>query len=515
MPGTYERLSALDEAFLAFETPETYMHVAMTAIFEAGSLATPEGGVDMERIRAHIASRLGFVPRYRQRLQYIPVVNEPVWVDDDEFDLSYHVRHASLPRPGGERQLQRRCAEILERHLDRTKPLWEIWIIEGLSEGRFAMLAKVHHCMVDGIAGVDLLVALLDGAPSHTSQPEATWTPRPRPAGRQLLRDEVARRSRASLGLIRGVTSALRQPRRARTDLQGRLSAVWQLVTEGWNGAPPTVFNQPLGPHRRVDWTKLDLARVKQVKNALGGTINDVVLTTVAGAVRHFLERRGLTAPPDLRVLVPVNVRTAVEAGALGNRVSLWLTSVPARERDPRRRFALIREETARLKNDHRALGAETLVQAADWTTGDVVDLAARLVNRASPYNLIVTNVPGPQTPFYLCDAPMVAAYPHLPLFSFQGIGVALFSYAGALYWGCTAEWNLIPDLAVFTEGLVESFEELCRAAEVVEITAPSPAGRTRRAPRGGKPPRPLRPVGLRAKGRDGRGRDKGLAAGL
>ena len=315
MPGTYERLSALDEAFLAFETPETYMHVAMTAIFEAGSLATPEGGVDMERIRAHIASRLGFVPRYRQRLHYIPIVNEPVWVDDDEFDLSYHVRHASLPRPGGERQLQRRCAEILERHLDRTKPLWEMWIIEGLSEGRFAMLAKVHHCMVDGIAGVDLLVALLDGAPSRANQPEAAWTPRPRPAGRQLLRDEVARRSRASLGLIRGVTSALRQPRRARTDLQGRLSAVWQLVTEGWNGAPPTVFNQPLGPHRRVDWTKLDLARVKQVKNALGGTINDVVLTTVAGAVRHFLERRGLTAPPDLRVLVPVNVRTAVEAG--------------------------------------------------------------------------------------------------------------------------------------------------------------------------------------------------------
>ena len=154
-------------------------------------------------------------------------------------------------------------------------------------------------------------------------------------------------------------------------------------------------------------------------------------------------------------------------------------------------------------------------MQAADWTTGDVVDLAARLVNRASPYNLIVTNVPGPQTPFYLCDAPMVAAYPHLPLFSFQGIGVALFSYAGGLYWGCTAEWNLIPDLAVFTEGLVESFEELCRAAEVVEITAPSPAGRTPRPPRGGKPPRPLRPVGLRAKGRDGRGRDKGLASAL
>src|SRR5512144_2084697 len=198
----YERLTALDQSFLAFETPNASMHVALTAIFEPGSLSTPQGGIDVDRIRRHIAARLRFIPRYRQRLMYTPVMSDAIWVDDDHFDLGYHVRHASLPRPGGERQLQRRCAEILERPLDRQHPLWEVWIIEGLSGGRFAMLAKVHHCMVDGIAGVDILAALLGTEPCESLEPIEPWAPRPMPSDRDLLRDEVRRRTRASLELV-------------------------------------------------------------------------------------------------------------------------------------------------------------------------------------------------------------------------------------------------------------------------------------------------------------------------
>jgi WS/DGAT/MGAT family acyltransferase len=465
----YERLTALDQSFLAFETPNAYMHVALTAIFEPGSLSTPQGGIDVDRIRRHIAARLRFIPRYRQRLMYTPVMSDAIWVDDDHFDLGYHVRHASLPRPGGERQLQRRCAEILERPLDRQHPLWEVWIIEGLSGGRFAMLSKVHHCMVDGIAGVDILAALLGTEPCATLEPIAAWAPRPMPADRELLGIEMRRRTRAAIGLLR---DAVREPRRMGRDLGARAAALVRLLGR-LGRAPSTPFNQQIGPHRRVDWLSFDLATIKAIRTQLGGTINDVVLTTVAGAIGKFLARRRIELDGEFRTVVPVSVRGADERGVPGNRVSVWLTALPVQERDALRRLAEVRALTLQLKDDQDAMGAEIVTQAAEWTTANVLKLAAQFINYARCFNLIVTNVPGPPVPFYLLDARMSAAYPHLPLFENQGLGVALFSYAGTLYWGVGADWNQMSDLGEFMREIAESFDELCAAAG---ISASTPA---------------------------------------
>ncbi len=460
----HERLTALDQSFLAFETANAPMHVAITAIFEPGALTNADGGVDMVRVRQHIAARLRLIPRYRQRLLHIALIEDPVWIDDASFDLGYHVRHASLPHPGGERQLQRRCAEILERRLDRARPLWEIWIIEGLQGGRFAMLAKVHHCMVDGVAGIDILAALLDTVPSQDVEPIEPWTARPAPRQPELLAGEMRRRAESSLALARGIGDWLRDPRQARRSVGEGAAALLRLLGR-LGSAPSTPFNQPIGPYRRIDWFSVDLAEVKAIRTRLGGTINDVVLTTVAGAVGRFLAKRRCWLDGEFRTVVPVSVRTVDERGSTGNRVSVWLTALPVRERDARQRLEIVRAVTAELKAEHEAMGAEMVTQAAEWTTGNVVNLIARLINSARRFNLIVTNVPGPPVPFYLLDARMGAIYPHLPLFENQGLSVALLSYAGTLSWGIGGDWSQMPDLAEFVAALEESFAELRAAA--------------------------------------------------
>lgn len=460
----YERLSALDQTFLAFETRNAPMHVALTGIFEPGSLATGDGGVDIDRIRRHIAARLRFIPRYRQRVVMLPILNDAIWVDDDAFDLGYHVRHASLPRPGGKRQLQRRCAEILERPLDRGRPLWEMWFIEGLDGGRFAMLAKVHHCMVDGIAGIDILAALLGTEPSEGEEPVEAWRPRPAPRQREVLVSELRRRGASSFDAMRRVGGFLSHPTDAGRAAGAGAAAFVRLLGK-LSGASSTPFNQPIGPHRRVDWFSISIADVKAIRTALGGTLNDVVLATVAGAIGKFFAKRRAYPNGAFRTVVPVSVRAVDERGATGNRVSVWLTDLPITERDPRRRLAQVSAATAALRDDQDAMGAELITQAAEFTTGNVVNLVARLINSAKRFNLIVTNVPGPPVPFFLLGARMVAAYPHLPLFENQGLGVALLSYAGTLSWGVGADWNQMPDLVEFMAMLGESFDELCAAA--------------------------------------------------
>lgn len=470
----YERLSALDQTFLAFETANAPMHVALTGIFDPGSLATDDGGVDIGRIRRHIASRLRFIPRYRQRVVTLPLLNDVVWIDDDRFDLGYHVRHASLPRPGGKRQLQRRCAEILERPLDRRRPLWELWIIEGLEGGGFAMVAKVHHCMVDGIAGIDLLAALLGTEPCERIEPAEPWQPRPAPRERDVVVDELRRRASTSLGAVRRLGDWLRAPRETGRAAGAGASAFIRLLGK-LGGAPATPFNQPIGPHRRIDWFSISLAEVKAIRGRLGGTLNDIVLTTVAGAIGRFLAKRRVYPSGELRTVVPVSVRATDERGATGNRVSVWLTTLPITERDPLRRLATVSAATAALKEDQDAMGAALLTQAAELTTGNVVNLIARLINSARRFNLIVTNVPGPPLPFYLLGARMVAAYPHLPLFENQGLGVALLSYAGTLSWGIGADWHQMPDLADFMTMLEASFAELREAAGVAAPAAGEP----------------------------------------
>jgi WS/DGAT/MGAT family acyltransferase len=478
--ATYERLSGLDEAFLAFETPSAYMHVAATAIFDAAPLRDEAGGLDIARIRRHVASRLGRLPRFRQRLAFVPVVQDAIWVDDERFDLAHHVRHASLPRPGSDAQLRARCAEILERPLDRKRPLWEVWLIEGLADDAAALVAKVHHCIVDGIAGVGVLANLLSLEPRDTPDPPDQWTPRPAPSPRQLVRDEARRRVRGSFAAGRAVMEALTRPQVGLGHLGAAAGGLWRLAQSSLTPAPVTPFNQPIGPHRQVTWLSLDLERLKRVKRRLGGTVNDVVLTCVAGAMRALFARHGETPPQEIvRAAVPVSVRTREDAAAPGNRVSIWIVPLPLGPRDPRERFSIVNTTTEQLKERNHAAGAAVLTQAADWTGGTILSWAVRLLASARIYNVIVTNVPGPPVPLYLLGARLRAAYPHLPLFENQGLGIALLSYLDRLYVGLTADWNqaaLAEEFAVDLEAAVDQLAgSVGLHAEAPRPPAPTP----------------------------------------
>jgi WS/DGAT/MGAT family acyltransferase len=462
----YERLSSLDHSFLLFEGPNTYMHVAAVAILQAAPLSTPTGGIDMDRIRRYVASRMKYVPAYRQRIYYVPVENHPVWVDDEDFDLGYHVRHSSLPRPGTEQQLRDLCGRLLERPLDRRKPLWEMWVIEGLEAGRFALLMKVHHCMVDGIAGVGLMSSLFSMTPAAEIEAAESWKPRPAPSNRELLRGELRRRGRMSVDALRRLPRALDEVVAAGNTARRRAGAFWDFLRTGLQGCAETDLNREVGPHRRIEWLTFDLDEVKEVKNRLGGTINDVVLATVAGGVRSFLDRRGgKIGKGDFRVGVPVNLRGVPQASGTGNQIWAWIVSLPITARNPRARMQLLHEETERLKTSEQAQGGELVTTAVDWTSSNLMPLGVRLLTRMQPYNMLVTNVPGPPMPLYLLGARIEALYPYAPLFDRQGLGIALFSYASKLSWGIVGDWDLLPDLSEFADAIRRAFQRLRRAA--------------------------------------------------
>lgn len=476
----YEPLSAQDASFLVFETPNAHMHVGGIVLYDAGPLSTSSGGVDIGRIRDYIRSRLDWIPRYRQRLAYVPLEDRAVWVDDENFNLSYHVRHTSLPRPGDDGQLKRLTARILSQQLDRGKPLWESWVIEGLQGGRIAMLTKVHHCMIDGVSGVDLSTVLMRAQPDDTIEEPAEWIPRPAPHGAQLLRSEISRRLRAPLRLAAAVGDFVREPGRVLSEAAQAGLAIGQLLATGLRRAGETPLNKPIGPHRRCDWFTLDLNEVKRVKNRLGGTVNDVVLATVSGGLRRFFERRRIDIRQlEYRVAVPVNMRSAAERGRMGNRVSAWLLPLPLHERDPRLRLALVRERTAGLKESRQERAAEVLNQMLEWTSSPLLLAAGvRLTSRINPYNLVVTNVPGPGFPLYLLGTPMLEAFPQVPLFENQGLGIAIVSYLGQLCWGFNADWDLLPDLRDLVEGTKLEFHALRAAADhpATEIRSKLPA---------------------------------------
>ncbi len=474
----YERLSVQDSSFLIFETATTPMHLGGTTIFDVGPLASPSGGVDIDRIRRYIGSRLHWIPRYRQKLKYIPIENHPVWVDDDRLNLHYHVRHTSLPKPGNDKQLKDLSARILSQQLDRGKPLWEVWIVEGLEGGRFAMIVKTHHCVVDGISGVGLMSVLLNPISDDTIEPAPEWRPRPAPSGTDLMRDALLHRASQGAQIGRALRDLVAKSQR-RSRVAENLATAWEMITEGLKQPAPTPLNQAIGHYRRFDWKAVPIEQVKQIKNRLGGAINDVVLTTVAGAVGEFLAHRdALPKRLDYRAVVPVSVRSSEEQGTGGNRVSAWLLSLPIAQRDPLKRYEHVRRTTERLKKNNQAKGIEVLTQLGELST-PILTLGVGLASRMSPYNLIVTNVPGPQTSLYMLGAPMIEGYPHVPLFENQGLAVALFSYNGRLCWGFNADWDLVPDLDVFVAAVERSFKEL-HAAATKETRRPAIAKRRR-----------------------------------
>jgi diacylglycerol O-acyltransferase len=462
----YERLSALDASFLEIEDVASHMHVAAALMFDAAPLHGAHGGVDMERIRAYIASRLHLIPRYRQRLAYIPLERHPVWIDDDRFNLFYHVRHTGLPRPGEERQLKRLCGRIMSQKLDPTKPLWEIWVVEGIEGDRFALIAKAHHSMVDGVSGMDVLTVLLSPVATSDFEPGPPWTPRPAPGRVELVLGETWRRATGIGTAASGIGRTLRQPWTALREASDALASVVETLRTSGVAASATPLNREIGPHRRFDWARFDLEAVKAVKQRLGGTVNDVVLATVSGAARRFLAGRGLPVGGlHFRALVPVSVRVAADHGTLGNRVANFIAPLPVDEPDPLARYRKVVQTTVQQKGSHVIEGGEIIEEISNWTSTAVLTQLMRMSVNRRPFNVVVTNVPGPQIPLFLLEAPLRETYPMVPLFANQALGFAVFSYAGNLFWGLNADWDAVPDLHDLATALHTELEALRDAA--------------------------------------------------
>jgi WS/DGAT/MGAT family acyltransferase len=459
-PYAYEWLSAEDRMFLSFERANAHMHVGAVLLFDAGPLARKGRGVDVRRIRDYIEARLAAIPRYRQRLHSSPIDRQPVWVDDDRFEVAAHVRHVRLAKADPQ-AFHRQVGRIVSQRLDRERPLWELWIVDGLGGGRFAIISKIHHCMVDGVAGADLLAVLLSLTADETAPRRSRWKPRPAPGGAALLRDRARWQWETGRAVVNELRRIARHPSAA-VDWARQAASLWQAVGLGILPAPDSPLNRAIGSNRRFAWQVGDLDRVKAVRDRLGGTVNDVVLATVAGAVREFLRSRDPDSPlEDLRALVPVSTRTAADAHSLGNHVGAWIMPLPIAERDPLRRFSRIHDMTGALKDAREAFGARLLSE----TGGALLGAGVRLLEWLRPFNLVITNIPGPPVPLYLLGARLRQVYPLVPLFPNQGLGVAVFSYAGQLCWGFNADCHVVPDLEAFSVALDDAFAELTSAS--------------------------------------------------
>lgn len=465
----YEPLSYLDASFLALESRASHMHVAGVALFDAAPLKSDDGGIDIDLIKAHVAAKLQYIPRYRQRLEWVPYDRRPVWVDDAEFTFDYHVRHTSLPRPGSDDQLKELAGRIVSTKLDRDKPLWELWVVEGLAGDRFAIIAKIHHCMIDGVSGVDLTTILLDVVPVATIEAAPEWRPRPAPTPTQLAVAETARMTRRMIDGLSNLGERMRDAQAATERAIDKSLAAVSSLRSGWlTPSDRTPLNPDIGPNRRFDWTDIPLAEIKAIKNALGGSVNDVVLAITAGAVRSFLiEDRGFDpAGSEFRVMNPVSTRDTSQRGQLGNQVAMWLVDLPIDVADPGERYERITAETTHLKETNQALGASAIIELSSGTPITLLSLANRVVGpRIRPFNMTVTNIPGPQFPMYLLESQMLANYPMVPLWEQHGVGVALFSYNGVLLWGVQADYDTLPDSEVFLRRIHESFRELAYLA--------------------------------------------------
>jgi WS/DGAT/MGAT family acyltransferase len=465
-PKSYERLSAQDSSFVLVESDGTQPHVCAVALFEPP--AGGGGALDIDRVRSYVGSRLHLLPRYRQRLAFVPVQGLPIWIDDTRFDVAYHVHHAGLPRPGGRREIQQIAARIASHPLDRDRPLWEIWFVEGLEGGGFAAIAKVHHCMVDGVSGVGVMTALLSPAPSESFEPAPPWTPRPAPSSLSLLADSLTGLAGAGATAVRAAGLAITRPLDTAAGVARLAGSAWQTLATGVPPLANTPLNRPIGRGRRVDWRSLDLGLMRELRKRLDGTLNDVALTVVSGALSRYLRAhrvplRGL----DFRVVVPVDMRQGESDREAANRVSAWFVTLPLAEKDPRRRFEKIREQTRQRKASYAASAIDLFLRFADASgSTPLTSMGVRLVSSLRPYHMIVTNVHGPPVPLYLLGGRMREFHPLLPLFANQGLAVAMMSYDGRVHVGLNADWDAVPDLVDLADGLEASLAELREAAE-------------------------------------------------
>jgi diacylglycerol O-acyltransferase len=458
-----DRLTGLDASFLALEKHGAHMHVGSVLVFE-GEAPPYADFLDM------IESRLHQVPRYRQKLAFPPLAQaRPVWVDDPHFNVGYHVRHTALPAPAGEQQLRALAGRVFSQQLDRSKPLWEIWLVQRVGDDAFALVCKTHHALVDGISGVDIMTVLFDLEPDAPErEPGPPWYPRPEPSGTTLLAEALMERATAPLDLARAAAGALSGPREAAEAAGTTLAGLASMASAGIGGAPPSPLNTRIGPHRRFNWVESDLGRFKAIKGAFGGTVNDVVLTVVTGALREHLIRRGRDPEGlELKAMVPVSIRAEEERGALGNKVAAMYAPLPVGLTDPVERFRFVHEALGDLKASGQAVGAERLTQLAGFAVPTVLDQAARLQSRQRFFNLTVTNVPGPQFPLFMMGRKLRSFYPKVPLVLNTALGIAIMSYDGKLFFGLLGDYDAMDDLDAFASDLRAAIAELATAAGV------------------------------------------------
>jgi diacylglycerol O-acyltransferase len=468
-----DRLSSIDASFLTNETSNAHMHVGAVLIFEGPPPA-------YEDFLSHVDSRLHLVPRFRHKLAFPPIeTGRPFWIDDPHFHLAYHVRHSALPSPGSEEQLRNIAGRVFSQALDRSKPLWELWLVQGLERNRFALVTKTHHALVDGVAGVDIATVLFDLKPvPEPIEPDREWVPKPSPSPAELAARGAAELAETPFKFtLRAATRPARTTRRVVEAGEALAEVAWNFTSP----APDVPLNTEIGSHRRFAWARAELDDFKRIKNTLGGTVNDVVLTVVSGALRSWLRSRGVkTEGLELRALVPVSIRAEDERGKLGNRIAAMRGPLPVYIEDPGKRLDAVRQAMDGLKESKQALGAEVISRFNDFAPPTLLAQASRINFSTRLFNLIVTNVPGPQIPLYVLGRELQDVFPVAFLPENHALAIAIMSYNGGTDFGLLGDYDAMDDIEMLATGLTESLGELLAAAEAAE--ARSQAGIAARA---------------------------------
>jgi diacylglycerol O-acyltransferase len=477
-----DRMSPLDATFLYVEDGVTHMHIASCAVFEG---PTP----DYERVVATIRGKLAKIPRYRQVVRFVPMqLARPVWVDDPHFRLEYHVRHTALPPPGGDAELRALMGRVMSQELDRHRPLWETWMIEGLENGRWGLITKIHHCMADGVSGTDLLAVVLDQEPDPPPPAEDVWTPVPQPSDIRLVADAAVGLAMSPYEQMRALRSMTRAPRRSLTQLRD-MAAGLKSYAGSLRPTRTSSLVGPIGPHRRWTWASVDLAEAKRIRRAFGGTVNDVVVTAITSGLRQLLTARGeLLDDLAVRSLIPVSIRAADARNTYDNRVTAMFADLPVAVDDPLERLAAVRAQMEMLKTSHQAeagIGLTALSQFAPSAAIALAERAVMQIMRHAPQhsiNTVATNVPGPQHPLYLAGRQMLEYLPFVPIAHGVRVGIAIVSYNGRLAFGITGDFDSAPDIDVVAHGIEDAIAELARLAGLADHER-SPRSRRRAVP--------------------------------
>ena len=486
-----DRLTAVDASFLVQEKSNSHMHIGAVIVVEGS--APP-----FQEFIAEIESRLHMVPRYRQKLTWPPGDSgRPLWIDDPTFNIAYHVRHTALPHPGSEKQLLELAARIASQQLDRSKPLWEMWVVEGLEGNRFALINKTHHALVDGVSGVDLATVLFDleAKPANSHGEVEPWSPQPEPSAAELVAAGLRDAARGVFGIAGRVLRYAQHPERAVDDAREAVEGVGEFAWAGLNPAPPTPLNVEIGPHRRLGVTRQQLSDFKIVKNAFGGTVNDVVLTVVSGSLRKWMHTRGFrTEGVELRALVPVSIRTNEEHGEFGNRIAVMRGPLPIYIKDPVARLHSVKKSMDGLKESKQAVGAEVLAGVQQLAPPTVLAQASRINFSTRLFNLIVTNVPGPQFPLYVLGRRLQNLYPIAFLPQNHSLAIAIMSYDGEVNFGLLADYDAIPDVDEIAEGIAEALAELVQLANKRTQAKSGESAALVESAKPVKPPKPPKP---------------------